>query len=51
MDEDEIPNTGMTTGHGTFVGDTGDVRGHRSVVKQNMSTRKVTEPGHIDETN
>ena len=36
--EDEIPDTGMTAGHGTFVADTGDVRGHRSVAKQ-----KVTE--------
>ena len=37
MDEDEIPDTGMTAGHGTFVEDTGDVRGHRAVTKQNMS--------------
>ena len=43
MDEDDIPDTSMTTGHGTFVEDTGDVRGHRSVVKQNMSSGKVTE--------
>ena len=37
MHEDEIPDVGITTGHGTFVADTGDVRGHRSVAKQNMS--------------
>ena len=30
MDEDSIPDTGTTTGQGTFVEDTGYVRGHRS---------------------
>jgi hypothetical protein len=32
MDEDEIPDVGITSGHGTFVTDTGDVMGHKSVV-------------------
>ena len=49
--EDEKPDTGVTTGHGTFVVDTGDVRGHRSVSKQNIFTGKVAEDqlmGRID---
>jgi hypothetical protein len=43
MDEEQISDEGITTGHGTFVAHTGDVRGHRSVTKQHMSTGKVTE--------
>ena len=41
MDEEEIPDDVITTGHGTFVEDTGDVRGRRSSDKQNMSTGKT----------
>ena len=44
--EDEIPDVGITEGHGTFVVDTGDVRGHRSVAKQNMSTGKTVMLEH-----
>jgi hypothetical protein len=43
MDEEQISDEGISSGHGTFVAHTGDVRGHRSVVKQHMSTGKVTE--------
>jgi hypothetical protein len=43
MDEEQISDEGITTGHGTFVAHTGDVRGHRSGAKHHMSSGKVTE--------
>ena len=43
MDEEQISDAGITSGHGTFVAHTGDVRGHRSTFKQHMSSGKVTE--------
>jgi hypothetical protein len=43
MDEEQISDVSITTGHGTFVTHTGDVRGHRSAIKQHMSEGKVTE--------
>ena len=46
MHEDEIPDVGITAGPGTFVADTGDVRGHRPVAKQNMSTGKTVMLEH-----
>jgi hypothetical protein len=43
MDEEQISDAGITSGHGTFVAHTGDVRGHRSTFKQHMSSGKMTE--------
>jgi hypothetical protein len=44
MDEDEIPDTGMTAGHGTFVPGTGDVEGD---VRGHF--RIHTTAGHLSE--
>jgi hypothetical protein len=42
MDEEQISDEGISSGHGTFVAHTGDVRGHGSAAKQHMSAGKVT---------
>jgi hypothetical protein len=41
MDEEQISDEGISSGHGTFVAHTGDVRGHGSAAKQHMSAGKV----------
>ncbi len=43
MDEEQISDAVITSGHRTFVVHTADVRRHRSSPKQHMTSVKVTE--------
>ena len=43
MDEDQISDEGITSGHGNFVTHTRDVRGHRFATKHHTNGGKVTE--------
>ncbi len=43
MDEEQISDVVITSGHRTFVVHTTDVRRHRSSPKQHMTSVKVTE--------